>query len=512
MSLDPKVQYHGVFYTDGGARPNPGQIGMGVHGYIFTAVQDKPLKKPKVIQNTFGEVLAYTTPTHTGYVECDREGRVAVNKNFMFVEPVLYVDCCNNSPITGTNNQAELRAFLSALTVTRDKGLRSVIIISDSQYTLSGVQSRRSENYRAPQAPVINSELWDVIMENISQLTADGVTIETKWAKGHISELGNTCADWLASIGVFRGYDKHFHDQISYSDAKGYWQPEIVRHPFLNFKRVYFNRLSSFNQPGQYYTADPGKIDDHIGKRTPDSGYAVVRLAQPDPVVETVRNRQFEYGQDFNAIMVIRMDRLFSKDVYRYIEQHGKYCLIGSEQNNCNLTFLDKSPVTVEQYPMGQMMRALDSLTLLEGILDSFEFYSKVEDGFEGFGHPSNNTFLRATDITDEFFETVEKKVGKEVRVSKELRSKFVVGYAMHLLETSIDTPLGVKAVKVPLTLGIDLPARNNLKRLEKSNPQVHLISWSESETTLRHACIIRAGGDIGIWSNFFADRILLKH
>lgn len=508
MSLDPKVQYHGVFYTDGGARPNPGQIGMGVHGYIFTAVQDKPLKKPKVIPNTFGEVLSYTTPTHTGYVECDREGRVSINKNFMFVEPVVYVDCSNNSPVGGTNNQAELRAFLTALMIAKDKRLKSVFIISDSQYTLGGVQSRRGENYRAPQLPVINSEIWDVIMEVVEQLTQDGVTIETKWAKGHVSELGNTCADWLASIGVFRGQGKEFQDCVTYSDAKGYWQPEVERHPFLNFKRVYFNRLASFNQPGQYYTADPGKIDDHIGKRTPDSGYAVVRLATPDPVVELVRNRQFEYGQDFNAIMVIRMDRLFSKDVYRYIDQHGKYCLIGSEQNNCNITFLDKSPITVEQYPMGQMMRALDSLCLLEGVLDNFELYSRDE---KGFNHPSNNTFMRARDITDEFYTTVEKKVGKEVRVSKELHSRFVVGYAMHLLETTVETPVGIKQVKVPLTLGIDMPARNNLKRLEKSNPQVNLITWCESETTLRHACIIRAGDDVGIWSNFFADRILLK-
>ncbi len=46
-----------------------------------------------------------------------------------------------------------------------------------------------------------------------------------------------------------------------------------------------------------------GGVDEHIGKRTPDSGYAVIRLNTPDKVVESIRERQFDYSHGINSIM-----------------------------------------------------------------------------------------------------------------------------------------------------------------------------------------------------------------
>lgn len=63
----------------------------------------------------------------------------------------------------------------------------------------------------------------------------------------------------------------------------------------------------------------------------------------------------------------------------------------------------------------------------------------------------------------------------------------------------------------VPLILGLDTPNRNSLKHIEDLNPELHLITWYESANSIRYACIVKIDSGIGIWSNYCADRIVLK-
>ncbi len=50
---------------------------------------------------------------------------------------------------------------------------------------------------------------------------------------------------------------------------------------------------------------------------------------------------------------MLKVDKAFSKEIYPFIYQHGKYCLSNSFGNNANIVFLDKTPVTVDVNPMG---------------------------------------------------------------------------------------------------------------------------------------------------------------
>ncbi len=85
-----------------------------------------------------------------------------------------------------------------------------------------------------------------------------GTAITHAWQKGHAGNFGNTNADWLATIGVFKAPDGINGNEFIFHSAKKYWEVNVERHPFLNFKRIYFNREREYNVPGQYYAADPG--------------------------------------------------------------------------------------------------------------------------------------------------------------------------------------------------------------------------------------------------------------
>lgn len=507
--LDSEKIWCAVVYTDGGTRPNPGHMGFGVHGYLF---EDKPVEKPVVIRNHLGDTGTYVVHTNRGYIECTKEGKYLYNQKeqLHFVEPQYYLEFNGSGESIGTNNMAELRAYYHALVALREKQIKKLHLICDSEYTLKGIDSRllgKSNHNHSNYSTIPNAEMWDRLMVIYRQLICSGTDISHSWHKGHSGNFGNTNADWLATIGVFRAQESNGCNEFKFHPAKKHWDIAVQRHPFMNFKRIYFNREREYNVPGQYYAADPGGIDEHIGKRTPDSGYAVIRLKEPDLIIESIRQRQFDYSHGINCIMMLKVDKAYSKDIYGYIQKHGKYCLSNSRENNANIVFLDKTPVTTEVNPMGLMMRTLDNLTILEELLDKFLRYQSNSN----FDCKTNNQDIRAHDITDVFYMTTAKQVGKSTVSKTELKPEFVVGYRNHLITKDIEHHGIVEEVKFPLILGIDLPPRNNLKQLETDSPKVYLITWKESEYALRYCVVIQAESGMGIWSNFYADRIFLQ-
>jgi hypothetical protein len=64
------------------------------------------------------------------------------------------------------------------------------------------------------------------------------------------------------------------------------------------------------------------------------------------------------------------------------------------------------------------------------------------------------------------------------------------------------------RETKVPLVLGVDLPVRNKLKKLEDLTPSIKLILWASTDNSFRYCCVIDCDIGQGIWSNYFADRI----
>ena len=67
------------------------------------------------------------------------------------------------------------------------------------------------------------------------------------------------------------------------------------------------------------------------------------------------------------------------------------------------------------------------------------------------------------------------------------------------------------KEITLTLTLGIDLPNRNTLKRLEKFNPIVSLLIWKVDNSLYNYACVIHTDNDEwGIWKSSYSNNHLV--
>ena len=493
-NVKPDVLRGAVIYTDGSARPNPnGYIGYGAHGYIYE------LTVPKA-----ATLVANHAVTNKGYLPLKRLGKSQL------VLPVSFFDYTGSTLKLGSNNEAELTALQQILTNLQNEPLSSIHLMMDSEYVKQGIEKhclRWSVNgwKRVDGESIANCELWVATYAMYQKIQSQGTSITLEWVRGHNDVQGNVQADMLATIGM--NYSTA-HEEISHFElvpAKKYLSPDIERHPFISYRRIYFNSVSEYNKPGTYFQADTGYGDFVFGKRIPEAGYSIIHLKKPEEAIEIVKQRQFQISRGINAIIMMKLDRVYAKDVYPYLQKHGRHSLIPG-RDNLNLNFVDKRPINVETNPTGLSLRALESINLLEDILNHFIRCKEV-----GYEDPSNQMNIFRHDITDVFYEKTSKQVKGSSVQAMTLKPEYIVGFkdmTLNIQEAYMD---GIATVVIPLTLGMDILPRNNLKRLENLNPAISLITWRESANAIRYATVIECDDGLGIWSNFYADKVFLR-
>jgi len=480
-----------VLYTDGGARPhNPGYIGWGAHGYLYEI--NKEVNKPVVVEGSVVTNVGYLTP------------KVEKETEHSLVDPIFYLDFYGSQFEYGTNNQAEIQGLVKPLAYLSKLNIKKIVIFADSQYVRKGFtewcENWNKSNWKKQDGTEIaNSEWWKYIYQLKQDLQSRLVDMKIDWIQAHSGHLGNVQADYLATIGVNLSRSHQEKNYFGVHEVKKYWKPEIEKHPFINFKRLYFNSVEKYNIAGSYFLADPGGADSVFGKRIPETGLAVIKLFQQDSIIEAVKAYQYEVAHQSNAIILMRLDRVYSPEIYPYMEKYGKYCLLPSS-DNLNVNFLDNKPITVEVNPTGLSIRSIESFNFLEELLD--DYYALKNEGYQ-----PKNRFIQH-DITELFF-SITEKAGK---IKYELKSEFGVGFRDTLIDIKLPYLGKEKVVKIPLILGTDLLPRNNLKKLETETPKVTLITWNDSDITIRYATIIECVSGVGIWSNFFADKVFLNH
>lgn len=486
-----------VVYSDGGARPNPGRMGWGAHGYMFLA------KKP-----TKGHGLDRHVLTAKGYQLSIHKDRLSEQ----IVTPLQYFDFMGSSLEDGSNNVAELDAVHHSLERLKQENLDCIYLLTDSEYVRRGL-SEWSASWVANNwikwdgRPVGNADRWKRLLETIDYYKQNNIQLDIHWIKGHQDDLGNTKADLMATLGVM--YSKHNKLSHSYKfeAPETYWKKKVDRNPLLNYRRMYFNSVSRFNTPGKYFQGEPGFADENqFGKKSPDTSYSIVELHTPDHVIELIKKRQFDVANEFNTVMLMHMDEIFSEASYPYIVEHGEPAILEhGHKSNINLYSLTKKPLTEERSPAGLTLRAIEASAYLEDLLERFKQWKE--------GCADTKTLysgLQVHEITDVFYETIEGKKKNSPQINQ-LKSEYVVGFSH--LKVSVNVMCGENAtpLAVPLILGTDLPSRNNLKRLENDSPAVFLLTWKESEQSLRYACVVSTSQGLGIWSNFFANRIFVQ-
>lgn len=494
-----------VMYSDGGARnpftgnPNPGYGGYGIHGYLYHNV---PAKKGIGVP---GIVL-----TDDGYrSKAELEGEEApaeTNKpKFGPVTPVQYIDGYGSfGKALVSNNYCELVGAIRALQEAQQYPIKKLHLFSDSEYVIKGmnqgVEKWAKANWLQPDGQVRkNADTWKELVAHRQVLVERGVEVKFSWIEAHDGLLGNEDADKLATSGVMRSIAGKQEEAIERSPADGYWGFDGSRHPLLFQRKVYFNTDGVSTKPGEYFMGDHGKDDDAAGTRVTDGCYGIVRLLEPDPIIDTVRNFQAHICGGSDHIAFARLDNLFRQATYRQMTLHGNYAMEQKNLNKLDLFCLDREPLTKVFTPARTSSRIIEEL---DNLHEKFEWFQKKDPR------------LTLTDLTPILYEAVVKTPKKgEPTTHKQLKETYNVGYAALRLDANYQAADGtIQAAPITINLGVDMPDRNALKRLEELDPVVTLLSWRDSDTIFRYATVVETSSGVGIYAGVYSNlRIVEK-
>lgn len=488
-----------VAYVDAGCRPNPGFGGIGMHAYIYsTASALKGVGLGNIVASTHGYVAKEQTSSLWGKERTKEQMAQALTSGTIYqVVPQNYIDFFRTVPGDRvTNNVGEIDAIIHAMDEAMKREVSHLQVYSDSDMTckaLNGwVDKWEANNWcKANGVPVANAENWKAALERMRTLQALGITFKIDWIRSHNGDLGNELSDVLATMGVFEAQRKRDVKREIISPADGYWKMSIERHPFLASPKLYFNTTSGASIPGTYYIGHHGKDDDQVGTRDPETHYAIIRLSQPIPVIETVRRHQEEVSKFADSIFQMYVDRVFNPDQFRFLASHEEVAIEPTNGYRDNLTFINGPELTKQFKPALLSRRVVDAMTNLDLVLEQYK---------------NNDPQLQVVDLTDYLYDKETKKIkGKKGEPDYEaveytLKKEMIVGTSK--LDVSFPNPFYPDTTyNLTLTLGTDLLERNSLKRLEEFKPKVSLVIWKESEMAFRFATIIQAGDDEGIWS-----------
>lgn len=482
-----------MIYADGSAAPtNPGPSGWGMHGFLYHEV------KPKKGAGNSGWNL-----TVSGYME---KNHASQKGSLGDVTPIHYVDGYGALPGVGTNNLGELAGAIAAMEHAAQYQIAQLYVRTDSEYVRKNANERvekwEANNWQTSTGtPPKNLEHWQLFLKTRRQLEEKGVLVTFDWVKGHNKHLGNELADKLAGLGSLTAGTGEVKAEITTKAAEGYWKYDSDKHPFISLPRCYFNTMSGYQTRGEYYLGSHGKEDDMLGKRMSDGCYGVVRLKKEEEAIEVVRDYTTRLAEGLDTVVMIRLDQLYSTNTHKEVVTYGSVAMPRANPYKLDLNCLDtdpaaknaRKPLTRHFEPARLAMRAIESVS------DLIERLNAFEDG---------DPKLVRTDLTPILYETKQKPNGKkgDVVLTTELREQYGVGYAKLEVQANYQVEGGVATVPVTLVLGMDLIHRNSLKRLEKMEPKVTLITWLESPRAFRYATVIEAGEDIGIWASVYAN------
>ena len=516
-----------VLYADGGVRPtNPGHAGSGIHGYIYdTTIPVKGIGLGSTVATSKGYFPKTETvelgvnpktkgkkEENTPATESDEADAIAkCLKHNAIVMPVQYVDMALPIDFTATNNLAELNALIRAMEYVlhckkMHPELKYAIFNSDSDLTVKGATEwlegwKKRDYMKGDGTPVANHQWWRVLSDLVDKLQAEGVTWFAQWVRGHAGEYGNEKSDMMATLAVYKAYNRRFDPTITTSPVEGYWKMESELHPFIQHKCLYYNTGPGYHQPGVYHMGNHGKDDDLLGNRQSDGSYSHVRLNQPEQILEEVV--KFSKGRCNES------DNLW----VGYITRLAMPATRESLTVNGGDSFDPMSDPHVGYRGIGSgkdlLLRMLRPPHLANRAVTEVNGLARVLDRFI----QGNDPDQVALDITDKIYDIQDVTDKKGVTTRKlTIKATLPVGMPSIVLPVSYKV-MGsqeVQSRELTFTCGIDILTRNALKRLENLNPCVYVVTWSESSESFRYATIVKTDDGIGIWGGVYSNLFLI--
>lgn len=460
--MTEQTEYSFVAYTDGSARPtNPGYGGSGIHGYLYS---NQPTNKGIGNTDWFASEGGYKKKK-------DHPGESSVNI-------VKYIDISKPLVEICDNTEAETTAFIAALTTAPEAlkpyKISKYTIISDHEGVVSGANGllERWEGLgwrKTNGQPLAQLELKKKMLEVIRQVKTTAA-LEVKWVKGHSGDLGNDSADKLAAVAANRRIKGEFVEQVAVTDPNGYWGFDHDRHPLLGYRTMYMTTIASDHQRGCYFLGSHGKDDKLVGSSMADGFFVYLRLNEPDLVLEMIRDMQVRLADGECRFAMVHLDTVVSKKVYADLSNYGESAITRNVPERDDLWCIGGVPITRVLEPALLGYTAISNAHVLKQILDNYE---------------GDKEGLTETDVTDTFFSR-DGKGG--VVVNKSIPQ----GSSTLWVKASAQSDDGAMSIRIPALMGSSMPSRNQLKGLEKENPKVICLTWSENKDVYRYAFVIK--------------------
>jgi len=483
-----------ILFCDGGFLHDRRYGGWGVHGYTYLEAEPKQgTGNPKAL------------PTHLGY-RCEiRDGKsVEVVGDGNKVTVVNYIDIVAGARGKGSNNEIELLALQEALQVLQHNPfIKKATIFSDSKYAVLGCTAHL-ERWKARGwittngEPVKYRKTWEEVMEVYNELKAR-MDLKIEWCKGHAGNLGNEKADKLASRGVVLAAKDDPEVIKEVKVAQGYWKKAYEVPRILQAPRWYFStKDTDFVKPDGrhvYYVGTHGTKDkeaDLPGKRYADNVLGVVRVLEPDPVMEALRQSAIARDdRQYGSVVVGSLDNIFSPRIYAELMDHRVRFM---NEHKKRLDILDSKNLVIleEVVPVGKSFRLANTWRLLDKMLDEVL---------------AGDASYRITEITDLLYEAPDAKKGvRKLKSSISQVTKFLdVETEFNLARASAEAqPF---RAKIRLIVGSDILTRNQLAALGEEIQSVKVVTWRESDNVGRYATLVELkSGDVGLWARFEAN------
>ncbi len=488
MKIENANELRLVAYTDGSANPNPGVVGSGVHGYAYKEYSDTPIEEFDNIYTDKGYIVGVNSEIDT--------------KN---VKPEYLIDLYQSFSFAESNNYAEINAVCILLDwiYLNEYNFKSVLIYSDSAYVVNGITKWLPKWEDDDFKDRSSSASWKNISDKLKKLKERNVEIEIVWIKGHKGHLGNELADAIANVGRQQGLRGNYEFSETVVSSKDYFSNKTDIHPLLSFNHLIMAtvRPKNNNDKHLYYQYHTSLPEHQIGKASSLCSYSVVMLNEPVKAIQNIENIVYKNSL-YRSINLVKLDKIKSKDYYRRIVNFPETSIFNRRMNN-SFIFWENTTISPEINPPGLLLNVLETYDVLLEMLQE-----ELHSG------PNNRPYT-LINITDHFYDNglVEsKKKSKDGTTSMPvvkttLKEDMKVGYNQKTLEIEVYKD---KKFVFPLLLGMDLPDRNALKRIESLNPSIDLLIFpsDDHETVLSYAIMITTTDAIGIWAYYPSNKV----
>lgn len=485
-----------VLYTDGGCKPSRGIGGWGIHGYSYdlTPLSKVGRKTDTITNRGYADVADLTVVNTTdGSWKANHQG-----VDYTTHSPISYIDGLGSLIPESTNNIAELTAASRALSIIDEIKPTQAHLLLDSDYVLKGITEWypkwEAANWTRPDGtPTPNADLWKGLIKQHNNVKS---YVDLSWAyvRGHSGNLGNDNADRQATRAIILGRKGIEFEETTMSAPMGYNLKSPDYNRLFAYPRWYFvcnTHTDNATKTGHYayHIGSNSKDDTNDGKVANDTSFAVLYLNTQEKVLDKVREYHNETTpHSYTNVVKASLDVIFNPYNYHDISINGSRYL---ERYQRAVTDCEKRVLSNEQPSPHLVFRTLGVFTSLEELL---------EDHIVG-----THKLSVATDVTDEFYEsvTIKKKETKQLRkdFKQSMKSKDVV----------VGCILGGEARqhKVKLTVGLDLPNRNALVALATKEPKVLVLTQTEGANAFRVHVVIQTVDGYSIWSSVYSNLIV---